>query len=144
MDDRIAGELRQLGELALLARARAYAPYSRFRVGAALRARDGRTYTGANVENASYGLTICAERTALAQAVLDGAREVALLAVATDLPHPAAPCGLCRQMLMEFAPQMGDCEVLLINPAGATVRTRLSELLPMGFGPRDLGVGHDV
>jgi cytidine deaminase len=132
-----AAELAELIQLAREARWRAYAPYSRFRVGAAVLARDGRRFSGANVENASYGLTLCAERTAVAQAVFAGVRELSAVVIATGTSPPAAPCGTCRQTLIEFA---ADCLVVLVNDAGEERRARLADLLPMSFGPADLGV----
>jgi cytidine deaminase len=115
---------------ALEVRKRAYAPYSRFMVGAALRASDGSVFTGCNVENASFGATICAERNAVARAVAQGKTKFVQLAIATSSRPPSPPCGLCRQVLFEFAPKLS---ILLVNPDGKTVRTRLDRLLPMGF-----------
>lgn len=129
----LSPDLAELVSLATAARLRAYAPYSRFFVGAAVRTADGQIHTGANVENASYGLSVCAERTAVLQAVLAGARSIAAVAVCTDLQPPAAPCGMCRQTLSEFAI---DCPVVLCTPAGLAGplwTTRLSELLPHAF-----------
>ena len=110
------------------AQAQAYAPYSRYRVGAALEAEDGRVFTGANVENASYGLGICAERTAVAAAVSAGARRFRRIVVATDSEPPASPCGACRQVLAEF----GDLEVESVGPRSRG-RWRLADLLPAAF-----------
>lgn len=121
----------ELVRLALEARQRAYAPYSRFQVGAAVRAADGRVYVGANVENASYGLSICAERSAIAAAVSDGVRELVELAVALPTSPPAAPCGLCRQMLAEFADDA--LPITLANEEGERVTVTLGELLPRAF-----------
>ena len=129
---------RELGELIAAARAvqgKAYAPYSGFAVGAAVRLGDGRIFTGANVENASYGLAVCAERTAVLAAVLAGGRQVVAVAVCTSLWPPAAPCGMCRQTLAEFA---HDAEVVLCSPSGPAQRTRLAVLLPHAFRPSDL------
>lgn len=112
----------------------AYAPYSRFNVGAAVRAADGRTYTGCNVENASFGLTVCAERVAIFAAIAAGAREIVELAVVTDVPEPAAPCGACRQVLAEFS---AGAEIALGNLDGKVVVTRLGDLLPMAFRLRE-------
>jgi cytidine deaminase len=126
---------RALCEAALAARAHAYAPYSRFAVGAALRTAEGRVFVGCNVENASYGLTICAERNALAAAVAAGARDFTCVAIATEVRQPASPCGACRQVLAELAPAL---QVLLVNPAGRVVRHRLSSLLPERFEPSQL------
>jgi len=120
---------------ALEARRNAYAPYSRFAVGAAVRASDGRIFAGANVENASYGLAICAERNAVAQAVSAGARELVELAVATQTSPPSAPCGMCRQTLAEFA---RDLPITLVNEAGERSRTTLGALLPQAFRGEDL------
>jgi cytidine deaminase len=115
------------------ARAGAYVPYSRFRVGAALRTADGSVITGANVENAAYPATICAERVALTYAVTHGQRSFAALAVMGTGPAVCTPCGTCRQMLYEFAP---DLVVLAAGDAGAVERYVLSgDLLPHGFGP---------
>ena len=117
------------------ARRRAYAPYSRFRVGAAVRAR-GRVFEGANVENASYGLTLCAERSAVTAAVLAGARRLDAVAVASGTSPPTPPCGMCLQTLAEFAGP--ELPVLLAGARGAVVETTLGELLPRGFSKRYL------
>ncbi len=125
-------EDRNLDDLvaaALAVRAQAHAPYSRFAVGAALRAADGRTFVGCNVENASYGLTVCAERNAVAAAVAAGSRSFVAIVVATETSPPAAPCGACRQVLAEF----GDLTVVLVNPGGERRTTSLAELHPEPF-----------
>ncbi len=126
---------RALVDAALAAMKKAYAPYSRFRVGAALRSEDGRVFAGCNVENASYGATVCAERNAVAAAVVAGATAFDLLAIATRTSPPSPPCGLCRQVLGEFAP---DLKILLVNPKGEVVRSKLSKLLPMNFNKEHL------
>ena len=121
-------------ELVAAARAaadNAYAPYSKFRVGAALRFADGAVITGANVENASYGLTVCAERVAVAAAVAAGARKVEAIAIASATSPPTPPCGMCLQTLAEFAGP--DLPVRLVGEDGAVVDTRLGELLPRAF-----------
>jgi len=121
---------------ALAVRARAYAPYSRFQVGAALRTASGAVFTGCNVENASFGLTICAERAAVTAAVAAGECRFEALAIATGAAPPAGPCGACRQVLAEFAP---DLPILLVNDRGAVERVRLAKLLPRQFSsPRAL------
>jgi cytidine deaminase len=125
----------ELATRARAARERAYAPYSRFRVGAALRDGDGRIFEGANVENASYGVTICAERVAAASAVAAGSRRIEAVAVVGGSSRPAAPCGACRQFLYEFGPEM---LVVSESPEGDRRWWRLSELLIDGFGPQDL------
>lgn len=113
-----------------------YAPYSHFAVGAALLCEDGTVFTGCNVENAAYGSTICAERTALVKAVSEGhAAGWVTLAIAGSGEDFCWPCGACRQMLYEFAP---DLRVLAANQNGQFRQIRLSELLPMGFGPASL------
>jgi len=107
------------------ARERAYAPYSKFRVGAALLAGDGRVFIGCNVENLSLGLTICAERVAIANAVAEGVREFESIAVVADTSVPVSPCGACRQVMAEF----GIGKILLVNRSGRLSFT-LDELLP--------------
>ena len=111
-----------------------YVPYSHYPVGAALLGMDGKVYTGCNVENAAYGNTLCAERTALCKAVSEGAREFEAIAIAARGSAPF-PCGACRQSLYEFAP---DLRVLVIWD-GSVRKTTLRELLPEGFGPSSLG-----
>jgi cytidine deaminase len=117
------------------ARERAYAPYSGFQVGAALLTDDGRTFTGANVENASYGLSMCAERTAVFHAVAEGARGLRAVAVSATGDEPTWPCGACRQVLHEFGP---DMVVISEGLGGRTEERKLTELLPLAFGPADL------
>ena len=117
-------------------RRHAYAPYSGFAVGAALLARSGRVYGGVNVENASYPVGICAERTAIAAAITAGEREFEALAVIADSPEPCAPCGMCRQMLMEFP----IARIILANTAGDMRVLTPAELLPYAFGAAALSV----
>lgn len=119
------------------AQRRAYAPYSRFRVGAAVRAA-GEIFEGANVENASYGLGICAERTAMFAAVLSGAHRLEAVAVCSDASPPSSPCGACRQVLLEFAPDPAAVTVTAINPRGERRSWTLAELIPDGFSGKEL------
>jgi cytidine deaminase len=116
------------------AQVRAYAPYSHFHVGAAVEAEDGSLFAGCNVENASYGLTICAERGAIAAAVAQGARKFRRAVVVSDVDPPAAPCGACRQVLAEFGLD------LVVESVGRSTRQRwtMRELLPSAFGPESL------
>jgi cytidine deaminase len=125
----------RLREAAAGAMARAYAPYSDFRVGAALLASDGSVAVGCNVENASYPAGSCAERGALAAAVVEGHRHFTHLAIVTDAGEPTSPCGMCRQALMEFAP---DLQVTSYTTTGAEARWSLADLLPHPFTPRSL------
>ncbi|HUG85448.1 MAG TPA: cytidine deaminase [Euzebya sp.] len=126
---------------AVQARDRAYAPYSGFRVGAALETTDGDVHLGCNVENAAYPATICAERTALVSAIAAGTRTFRRIAVIGSGPGPTTPCGTCRQMLFEFAP---DLEVLAAGTDGTTATFLLGrDLLPEGFGPARLAAGTD-
>lgn len=122
-----------LAAAAQAARRNAYAPYSGFTVGAALLAEDGTVYTGCNVENASYGLSVCAERNAVFHAVASGTRAFTAVAVATE--NGVTPCGACRQVLAEFNPQM---DVILVDVAGHTRATTLAALLPDAFVPEQL------
>lgn len=122
---------------ALAARERAYAPYSGYPVGCALLA-GGQLYTGANIENASYGLALCAERAAVAAAVLGGQRELDTVVIATDSSPPAAPCGLCRQTLNEFCSAPETLRIVLVNPAGERREFFLAEIFPHGFRGTDL------
>ena len=115
----------------------AYAPYSRFRVGAAVRAPDGTIYRGCNVENASYPLSVCAERNAIAAAVAGGARRIEAIAVVGDTPEPIAPCGGCRQVIREFG---RNARVILASVRGARAETTIEALLPKSFGPEHLGI----
>jgi cytidine deaminase len=127
----------ELETRALAAQQRAYAPYSKFRVGASLRA-SGQIFDGANVENASYGLAICAERTAMVAAATSGARDLQEVAVCTDASPPSAPCGACRQFLYEFARDPTTVTIVAINPAGERRSWTMAELLPDGFSGREL------
>ena len=127
---------RQLVDLAFDMLSRSYVPYSGFPVGAALLCADGTVFTGCNVENAAYGDTICAERTALVKAVSEGHRtDWVAIAIAGQGGDYCWPCGSCRQMLYEFAP---DLKVLVARGDGEFVTTSLAELMPHGFGPKSL------
>lgn len=121
-------------DAARAAQQHAYAPYSHFRVGCALEADDGRVFVGCNVENASYGLTICAERAAVCAAVAAGAQRFRRAVVVSDADPPAAPCGACRQVLSEFGRSL---RVDGVSPAGAVTWT-IAELLPAAFGKEQL------
>jgi cytidine deaminase len=124
---------QELIALATRARERAYAPYSGYAVGAALLGKSGHTYTGCNVENASYSLTICAERAAVFKAVSEGEREFEAIAIVTS--NGGTPCGACRQVLAEFGL---DVRVLIATPHKLIVEKSVSELLPNSFGAQDL------
>jgi len=124
-----------LARAAVAALGNAYSPYSKICIGAALEAEDGRVFTGCNVENASYGLTICAERTALFAAVAGGARRFRTIVIATDREEAWMPCGACRQTLLEFAPKL---RVLVQGRDGVRTETTLAHLLPEAFDPSQL------
>lgn len=121
----------ELIHLADAQRQKAYVPYSHFHVGAALITGDGRVYTGCNIENSSYGATNCAERTAIFKAVSEGSRQVSRLAVVCDQDQPCMPCGICRQVIAEFA--SADFELLAASPNGEYKRYAINELLPDAF-----------
>jgi cytidine deaminase len=128
-----ASDIEKLVAVARLARRHACADFSRFKVGAALEAADGRIFTGCNIENATYGLTICAERVAIFKGLSEGQRTFARIVVVADTDEPTPPCGACRQVLWEFA---GDIEVVLANLFEQKGRYRLSDLLPLPFDRR--------
>jgi len=125
-------DLAPLVAAAQAVRANAYAPYSGFAVGSALRGKSGKIYVGVNVENASYPVGVCAERSAVSQAVGQGEREFDEIVVVTDAAHAAAPCGFCRQCLAEFGL---DLQVTAIGKGGIARRTTLRDLLPQAFTP---------
>ena len=122
--------MNKLQEAALAARENAHAPFSGFKVGAALEDETGRIFTGCNVENATYGLTICAERVAMFKAISEGARKFLRIAVAADTDRLTPPCGACRQILWEFC---GDLELTLVNLQGKTETLRLKDIFPRPF-----------
>jgi cytidine deaminase len=129
-DTRLDAQYSALIAAARTAREHAHAPYSNFRVGAAVRAKSGRVFTGCNVENATFGLTLCAERVAIFKAISEGERGFDAVAVVADTEKLTPPCGSCRQILWEFC---GDAEVVLANLAGKVERYRMSTLLPKPF-----------
>jgi len=119
-----------LAQAALAARFHAHAPFSNFLVGAALEDETGRVHTGCNVENATYGLTLCAERVAVFKAISEGARKFHGIAIAADTDNLTPPCGACRQILWEFC---GDIPVVLVNPRGKTETLQMKDLFPRAF-----------
>lgn len=128
-----ASDLDRLVEAARAARERALAPYSGFKVGAALLTIDGRIFGGCNVENASYGLTVCAERVALLKALSEGYRAFSLIAVVADTTSPTPPCGPCRQLVWEYC---GDIPVVMANLTAVTATHHMRDLLPLPFDGR--------
>ena len=122
--------MNPLTQAALAVRQNAHAPFSNFEVGAALEDDSGRIHTGCNVENATYGLTLCAERVAVFKAISEGARKFTRIAVAADTDTLTPPCGACRQILWEFC---GNIEVIMVNPQGKTETVTLSEICPRPF-----------
>jgi cytidine deaminase len=131
-------DIRKLKEAALAVRENAYVPYSQFKVGAALMDSNGHIHAGCNVENAAYGPTNCAERTALFRAMADGLTvgSFQMMAVVADLEGPVSPCGVCRQVLIELCPP--DMPVFMGNLQGEWIQSTVSQLLPGAFGPKSL------
>jgi len=125
----------QLAEEAIKAKSRAHPPYSNFHVGAALLTQDNKLYLGANIENSSYSLTICAERTAIFNAYLEGERKFKAIAIASDAPDFCPPCGACRQVISDLC---GNIDVIMVNHKKETKVLKLVELLPFAFGDKDL------
>ena len=130
--------IESLRAAAMDAMQQAYAPYSNFRVGAALRSTDGEVTIGCNVENAAYPAGICAERAAIASAVAQGRRSFDILVLATEADAPTPPCGMCRQVLGEFS-WHGELEIVSVTTSGQEARWRLDALLPNPFSPNSLG-----
>jgi cytidine deaminase len=131
------GTLKEMISVARAASRRAYCPYSRFPVGAAVLTSDGQIVAGCNVENASYGLTMCAERTAIFRTVAGGCSDLRGVVVYTPTSSPTAPCGACRQVMNEFGP---DAEVVCVCDGPDVIRMSVGELLPAAFGPRNLAI----
>ncbi|KAF6842458.1 Cytidine deaminase [Colletotrichum musicola] len=129
-------EVLELHKRATAAKATAYCPYSKFRVGATLLSNDGQYTAGANVENASYPVGTCAERVAFGKAITEGIRGFKAVAVATDIEPPCSPCGMCRQFIREFVDL--ETPILMFNKDGKYVVMRLQQLLPLSFGPEYL------
>lgn len=129
-------DINQLIQEAKLARERAYVPYSKFQVGAALLTKDGKVYHGCNIENAAYSMCNCAERTALFKAYSEGDKEYEALAVIADTGRPVPPCGACRQVISELCDK--DMKVILTNLKGDIQELTVDELLPGAFTPEDL------
>ncbi|WP_066064138.1 cytidine deaminase [Neobacillus soli] len=130
--------IEQLIEEAKKAREKAYIPYSKFGVGAALLTKDGKVYHGCNIENAAYSMCNCGERSALFSAYSQGDRDFALLAVVADTDRPCSPCGACRQVISELCPR--DMKVVLTNLKGDILEITVEDLLPGAFSPEDLHV----
>lgn len=126
---------KKLAEIALEARKNAYAPYSKFRVGAALVGKSGKIYTGCNIENSSYSLTICAERVALFKAISEGEKEFLTMAIASDSDTYTSPCGACRQVILELA---GNIQCIMVNNQGKYKTGTIKVLLPKAFTKNDL------
>ncbi|KGR90690.1 cytidine deaminase [Ureibacillus massiliensis 4400831 = CIP 108448 = CCUG 49529] len=129
-------DMNTLIEQSKIAREKAYVPYSKFAVGAALLAEDGKVYLGCNIENAGYSMTNCAERTAFFKAVSEGVTKFKAIAVVADTDGPCAPCGACRQVMSEFCD--ANMPVYLTNLKGDTQQTTVGELIPFAFSPEDI------
>lgn len=129
-------KIEELVEESKIAMEKAYVPYSKFKVGAALLTADGKVYHGCNIENAAYSMANCAERTAIFKAVSEGDRDFTTLVVVADTDRPVPPCGACRQVITELCPK--DMKVVLTNLKGDMKEVTLEELLPGAFSPEDL------
>ncbi|MFZ8822844.1 MAG: cytidine deaminase [Desulfurococcales archaeon] len=126
------GDREEMLESLLKIMGNSYSPYSRFRVASAVMCSDGRIFTGVNVENSSYGLSVCAERVAIFKAVSEGCREITKVYVMSDYSEPIPPCGACLQVVSEFS-RSGDVEIIMYSPKGSSIKRKLSELLPLRF-----------
>jgi len=135
MAELTADRLNDIAKRAKAISQKAYCPYSKFRVGAVVLTDDGRMFEGCNVENASYGLTICAERNAVFQMVAQDKRSIVAVCIYTPTPEPAAPCGACRQVINEFGP---NAMIISVCDGPDVLQKKLSELLPEAFGPANL------
>nr|WP_328053551.1 cytidine deaminase [Neobacillus cucumis] len=129
-------DMQTLIDQAIIARKKAYTPYSNFQVGAAVLTKDKQVFLGCNIENASYGLTNCAERTAIFKAVSEGEKEIEAIVVVGDTEGPISPCGACRQVMAEFCDE--NTKIILTNLKGDRVETTINELLPGFFSSKDL------
>ena len=129
-------DYRKLAKIAIDARENAYVPYSKFKVGAAVLTADGSIYTGCNIENASYGATNCAERTAIFKAVSEGHKEIKAIAIVGDMSTNTYPCGICRQVIVEFASK--DIEIILVKNEENYIIKTMEEILPGAFTKGDL------
>ncbi len=121
---------KKLIDKAIISMDKAYAPYSHFKVGAAVLTASGKIYTGSNIENSSYGASVCAERVAMFKAVADGEMEIIEIAVATETEEPSSPCGICRQVMAEFAK---NAKIYLVNRKRRVIETSFKEMLPLAF-----------
>jgi cytidine deaminase len=128
-------DYKELIQAARKAKKNSHSPYSKFRVGAALLTKSGKIYTGCNIENSSYSLTVCAERTALFKAVSEGEKKFLAMVISTDVKDFISPCGACRQVISDLA---GDIDIVLTNGVGKTKIMRMKELLPHPFTPKNL------
>ncbi|WP_416828794.1 cytidine deaminase [Ectobacillus polymachus] len=129
-------DIQTLIAQAIEARKQAYAPYSNFQVGAAILTKNNEVFLGCNIENASYGLTNCAERTAIFKAVSEGEKEIKAIVIVGDTDDPISPCGACRQVMAEFCDE--NTKIILTNLKGDSVETTINELLPGFFSSKDL------
>jgi cytidine deaminase len=129
-------DYKELAKIAIDARANAYVPYSKFKVGAAVVTADGTIYTGCNIENASYGATNCAERTAIFKAVSEGHEKIKAIAIVGDMSTNTYPCGICRQVIVEFATK--DIDIILVKDEDNYVIKTMEEILPGAFTKEDL------